>query len=50
MERLLEHLVRWDLHPDRIVTHRLPLAETGEAYRVAAAGTGGKIAVVMDAA
>ena len=24
MEELLEHLVRWDLHPDRIVTHRLP--------------------------
>ena len=49
MERLLEHLVRWDLRPERIVTHRFPLAETGEAYRVADSGVGGKIAVVMDA-
>ena len=25
MEELLEHLVRWDLHPERIVTHRFAL-------------------------
>ena len=25
MKELLEHLVRWNLHPERIVTHRYPL-------------------------
>jgi threonine dehydrogenase-like Zn-dependent dehydrogenase len=25
MEELLEHLVRWNLHPERAVTHRYPL-------------------------
>lgn len=48
MEELLEMLVRWDLHPERIVTHRYPLADAGEAYRTAAAGLGGKVAVVME--
>jgi threonine dehydrogenase-like Zn-dependent dehydrogenase len=35
MEDLLEHLVRWDLHPERIVTHRYQLQQAAEAYRVA---------------
>lgn len=48
MEDLVEHLVRWDLHPERIVTHRFPLAEAGRAYAVADAGSGGKVALVMD--
>jgi threonine dehydrogenase-like Zn-dependent dehydrogenase len=48
MEDLLEHLVRWDLHPERIVTARFPLAQTGDAYAAADAGTGGKVAVVME--
>jgi threonine dehydrogenase-like Zn-dependent dehydrogenase len=48
MEDLLEHLVRWDLHPERTVTARFPLAEAGQAYATADAGAGGKIAVVME--
>jgi threonine dehydrogenase-like Zn-dependent dehydrogenase len=48
MEDLLEHLVRWDLHPERTVTARFPLAEAGRAYATAAAGDSGKVAVVMD--
>ena len=31
MEELVEHLVRWDLHPERVVTDLFPLAEAAEA-------------------
>jgi threonine dehydrogenase-like Zn-dependent dehydrogenase len=48
MEDLLEHLVRWDLHPERIVTHRFPLSQTAAAYEVADRGKGGKVALVME--
>ena len=47
MEELLENLVRWDLHPDRIVTHRFPLEQADEAYRLADAGTAGKVCIVF---
>ena len=47
MEELVELLVRWDLHPDRTVTHRFPLEETAAAYATADSGVGGKVAVVM---
>ena len=48
MEELLEHLVRWDLHPDRIVTHRYSLQQADEAYRVADQGAAGKVCIVFD--
>jgi threonine dehydrogenase-like Zn-dependent dehydrogenase len=48
MEDLLGHLVRWGLHPERIVTDRFPLAEAAQAYRVADAGAGGKVCLVFD--
>jgi threonine dehydrogenase-like Zn-dependent dehydrogenase len=48
MEDLLEHLVRWDLHPEVIVTHRFPLDQADQAYQVAAAGQGGKVCIVFD--
>jgi threonine dehydrogenase-like Zn-dependent dehydrogenase len=48
MEELLEQLVRWDLHPEVVVTHRFPLAEAAEAYRVAAAGESGKVCLVWE--
>ena len=31
MEKLLEHLLRWNLHPERIVTHRYPLGQADAA-------------------
>jgi hypothetical protein len=31
MELLVECLVRWNLHPGEIITHRLPLQRAGEA-------------------
>jgi threonine dehydrogenase-like Zn-dependent dehydrogenase len=46
MEDLLEFLVRKEIHPERTVTHRYPLDETGEAYRAFAAGeTAGKVVI-----
>jgi threonine dehydrogenase-like Zn-dependent dehydrogenase len=48
MEELLEHLVRWNLHPERIVTHRYSLQQADEAYRVADQGAAGKVCIVFD--
>ena len=48
MEDLLEHLVRWHLHPEAIVTHRFSLAQADEAYQVAAEGHAGKVCIVFD--
>jgi threonine dehydrogenase-like Zn-dependent dehydrogenase len=48
MEELLERLVRWDLHPELIVTHRYPLRQADEAYRVADRGAAGKVCVVFE--
>ncbi len=48
MEELVEHLVRWRLHPDRLVTHRFPLERAAEAYALMASGRCGKVAVVFD--
>ena len=48
MEQLLEHLVRWELHPEAIVTHRFRLDQADEAYRVADAGESGKVCIVWE--
>jgi threonine dehydrogenase-like Zn-dependent dehydrogenase len=48
MEDLLDRLVRWNVRPERVVTHRFPLAEAAEAYRVADAGASGKVAITFD--
>lgn len=45
MEELVERLVRWDLHPEDIVTHRFSLDEVSEAYELMASGRCGKVAV-----
>ena len=44
---LLERLVRWDLHPEVVVSHRFGLAEASEAYRLADTGETGKVCLVM---
>ncbi len=46
MAELLDRLSRWGLHPERVVTHRFALQEADQAYRVADAGVGGKVAIV----
>jgi threonine dehydrogenase-like Zn-dependent dehydrogenase len=48
MEDLLEHLVRWRLHPERTVTHRFHIGQADEAYRIADQGADGKVCIVFD--
>jgi threonine dehydrogenase-like Zn-dependent dehydrogenase len=48
MEELVERLVRWNLHPADIITHRFPLDKAAEAYALMASGKCGKVAVCQD--
>ena len=48
MENLVEELVRWNLHPDLLVTHRFPLSKVSEAYDLMDKGNCGKVAVCFD--
>ena len=48
MEELVDRLVRWDLHPADIITHRFALQDAAEAYSLMAAGKCGKVAVCFD--
>ncbi|MBD3265370.1 alcohol dehydrogenase catalytic domain-containing protein [bacterium] len=48
MEELVERLVRWNIHPENLITHRFPLEQGDEAYKLMASGQCGKIAVVFD--
>jgi threonine dehydrogenase-like Zn-dependent dehydrogenase len=47
MQELTRQLVRWNLRPEVLVTHRFPLNGAEEAYRIADAGTAGKVGLVM---
>jgi threonine dehydrogenase-like Zn-dependent dehydrogenase len=48
MEELVERLVRWNLHPAEIITHRFALDKVAEAYALMASGKCGKVAVCAD--
>jgi threonine dehydrogenase-like Zn-dependent dehydrogenase len=48
MENLVEELVRWNIHPDTLVTHRFPLSKADEAYKLMDGGQCGKVAVCFD--
>ena len=48
MEELVERLVRWNLHPAKLVTHRFELDRVGDAYSLMASGDCGKVAVCFD--
>ncbi len=48
MEELVERLVRWNLHPAELITHRFPLERVGEAYSLMSSGRCGKVAVCFD--
>jgi threonine dehydrogenase-like Zn-dependent dehydrogenase len=48
MEELVERLVRWNLHPADIITHRFPLERASDAYALMASGKCGKVAVCAD--
>ncbi len=46
MRELVSRLPIWDLHPEIIVSDTFPIAQADAAYRLAAAGQSGKIALV----
>jgi threonine dehydrogenase-like Zn-dependent dehydrogenase len=48
MEELVERLVRWNLHPADLVTHRFALENVDRAYALMASGKCGKVAVCFD--
>ena len=48
MEELVERLVRWNLHPADIITHRFALEDAADAYALMASGKCGKVAVCSD--
>ena len=48
MEELVERLVRWNLHPADLITHRFALEQVGEAYKLMSSGRCGKVAVCFD--
>lgn len=48
MEELVERLVRWNLHPADLITHRFPLDKAHEAYALMAGGTCGKVEVYFE--
>ncbi|HMP75509.1 MAG TPA: zinc-binding dehydrogenase [Kiritimatiellia bacterium] len=48
MEELVERIVRWNIHPEQLVTHRFPLEKADEAYALMASGKCGKVAVCFD--
>jgi threonine dehydrogenase-like Zn-dependent dehydrogenase len=48
MEELVDRLVRWNLHPADLITHRFPLDGVADAYSLMASGKCGKVAVCFD--
>jgi threonine dehydrogenase-like Zn-dependent dehydrogenase len=48
MEELVERLVRWNLHPADLITHRFALDQADGAYALMATGRCGKVAVCFD--
>jgi threonine dehydrogenase-like Zn-dependent dehydrogenase len=48
MEELVERLLRWNLHPADIITHRFSLENSADAYALMASGKSGKVAVCFD--
>ena len=48
MEELVERLVRWQVKPESLITHRFKLNDVGDAYSQMASGKCGKVAVVFD--
>jgi threonine dehydrogenase-like Zn-dependent dehydrogenase len=48
MEEVVERLVRWNLHPADLITHRFALDEVSKAYELMSSGRCGKVAVCFD--
>lgn len=48
MENLVELLMRWDLHPDVMVTHQFSVDQARQAYETFDTGQTGKVAIVWE--
>lgn len=48
MEELVERLVRWNIHPEDLVTNRYTLDQASSAYELMDEGKCGKVAIVFD--
>jgi len=48
MEELVERIVRWGIHPDKLVTDTFSLEDADKAFALMADGKSGKVAVVFD--
>lgn len=48
MEELVERLVRWNIHPEDLVTNRFTLDQASSAYELMDEGKCGKVAIVFD--
>jgi 2-desacetyl-2-hydroxyethyl bacteriochlorophyllide A dehydrogenase len=48
MEDLVELLVRWELHPEAMVTHQFSVDQAREAYETFDTGRTGKVAIVWE--
>ncbi|MCL2078263.1 MAG: zinc-binding dehydrogenase [Oscillospiraceae bacterium] len=48
MEELVERIVRWGIHPERLVTNKFFLRQADAAFALMADGKCGKVAVVFD--
>ena len=48
MEDTIEHMVRWKIRPEEIVTHTFPLEQVKEAFELADAGEAGKFVFTWD--
>lgn len=48
MEELVERLVRWNIHPENLITNRFSLERATEAYALAAEAKCGKVAICFD--
>ena len=47
MMELVEHLVRWGIHPGDLITDEFPLERADEAHALMASGKCGNVAVVF---
>jgi threonine dehydrogenase-like Zn-dependent dehydrogenase len=47
MEELVERIVRWNIHPDKLVTDTFALQDADKAFELMAAGKSGKVAIVF---
>jgi threonine dehydrogenase-like Zn-dependent dehydrogenase len=48
LEQLVEHLSRWNIHPDITCTDRLPIRDAAKAYDIADKGQTGKVCIVFE--